>query len=140
MPEREKSARQIDHVLDLVEVSHWLKPNPPLIVRPFFLQNYYRQGESASEGEGKERKSERGRRKKGRRGEAEKILNNFDSFNGNDFISLFSLFMHEFRYAHWIVGQTHDMYLKPLMTELLKRILDANKRVQVWKFSIFDAT
>ena len=29
------------------------------------------------------------------------------------------------------------MYLKPLMTELLKRILDANKRVQVWKLSIY---
>ena len=50
--------------------------------------------------------------------------------------SLFSfLFSYVFRYAHWIVGQTHDMYLKPLMTELLKRILDANKRVQVWNFS-----
>ncbi|XP_053555682.1 transportin-1 [Bombina bombina] len=34
------------------------------------------------------------------------------------------------RYAHWVVSQPPDMYLKPLMTELLKRILDSNKRVQ----------
>lgn len=34
------------------------------------------------------------------------------------------------RYAHWVVSQPPDSYLKPLMTELLKRILDGNKRVQ----------
>ncbi|VEL20705.1 unnamed protein product [Protopolystoma xenopodis] len=34
------------------------------------------------------------------------------------------------RYVHWIVGQQHEQYLKPLMIELLKRILDSNKRVQ----------
>jgi transportin-1 len=34
------------------------------------------------------------------------------------------------RYAHWIVGQPNHTYLKPLMTELLQRILDSNKRVQ----------
>lgn len=34
------------------------------------------------------------------------------------------------RYAHWVVSQPHDQYLKPLIEELLKRILDANKRVQ----------
>uniref|UniRef100_A0AAZ1XDV6 Transportin-1 n=1 Tax=Oreochromis aureus TaxID=47969 RepID=A0AAZ1XDV6_OREAU len=28
------------------------------------------------------------------------------------------------RYAHWVVSQPPDSYLKPLMTELLKRILD----------------
>ncbi|MGH0176976.1 UNVERIFIED_CONTAM: hypothetical protein FKN15_074007 [Acipenser sinensis] len=32
------------------------------------------------------------------------------------------------RYAHWVVSQPPDSYLKPLMTELLKRILDGNKR------------
>ncbi len=64
------------------------------------------------------------------------------------------------RYAHWVVGQPHDQYLKPLMTEvpptwnvhrsmgpffyfdfdwlqLLKRILDANKRVQEAACSAF---
>lgn len=41
------------------------------------------------------------------------------------------------RYAHWVVGQPHDMYLKPLMTELLKRVLDANKRVQEAACSAF---
>ncbi|BFZ16696.1 hypothetical protein BsWGS_19736 [Bradybaena similaris] len=41
------------------------------------------------------------------------------------------------RYAHWVVGQPHDSYLKPLMTELLKRILDANKRVQEAACSAF---
>ncbi|RWS31760.1 transportin-1-like isoform X2 [Leptotrombidium deliense] len=41
------------------------------------------------------------------------------------------------RYAHWVVGQPHDRYLKPLMTELLKRILDANKRVQEAACSAF---
>lgn len=34
------------------------------------------------------------------------------------------------RYTHWVVSQPPDTYLKPLMTELLKRILDSNKRVQ----------
>lgn len=34
------------------------------------------------------------------------------------------------RYAHWVVSQPPDSYLKPLMTELLKRILDSNKKVQ----------
>ena len=34
------------------------------------------------------------------------------------------------RYAHWVVSQPPDSHLKPLMTELLKRILDGNKRVQ----------
>jgi len=34
------------------------------------------------------------------------------------------------RYAHWVVSQPPDGHLKPLMTELLKRILDGNKRVQ----------
>lgn len=24
------------------------------------------------------------------------------------------------RYAHWVVGQPHDQYLKPLMTEVLQ--------------------
>lgn len=45
------------------------------------------------------------------------------------------------RYAHWIVIQSqqngHDPYLKPLMTELLKRILDSNKRVQEAACSAF---
>ena len=27
------------------------------------------------------------------------------------------------RYSHWVVGQPHDLYLKHLMAELLKRIL-----------------
>ena len=36
------------------------------------------------------------------------------------------------RYSHWIVNQPHDVYLKPLMSELLKRVLDSNKRVQGW--------
>jgi len=34
------------------------------------------------------------------------------------------------RYSDWIVKQPNDQYLKPLMTELLKRVLDGNKRVQ----------
>lgn len=34
------------------------------------------------------------------------------------------------RYAHWVVSQPPDAHLKPLMTELLKRVLDGNKRVQ----------
>ncbi|XP_041357123.1 transportin-1-like [Gigantopelta aegis] len=41
------------------------------------------------------------------------------------------------RYAHWVVGQPHDSFLKPLMTELLKRVLDANKRVQEAACSAF---
>ncbi|CAK8675659.1 unnamed protein product [Clavelina lepadiformis] len=45
------------------------------------------------------------------------------------------------RYAHWIVTQSqqngHDLYLKPLMNELLKRILDSNKRVQEAACSAF---
>ncbi|KAK2150308.1 hypothetical protein LSH36_413g02041 [Paralvinella palmiformis] len=41
------------------------------------------------------------------------------------------------RYAHWVVGQPHELYLKPLMTELLKRVLDANKRVQEAACSAF---
>ena len=41
------------------------------------------------------------------------------------------------RYAHWVVGQPHEQYLKPLMTELLKRILDGNKRVQEAACSAF---
>lgn len=43
------------------------------------------------------------------------------------------------RYAHWVVSQPHDQYLKPLMEELLKRILDANKRVQEAACSAFAA-
>jgi transportin-1 len=41
------------------------------------------------------------------------------------------------RYSHWVVSQSHDLYLKPLMTELLKRILDTNKRVQEAACSAF---
>ncbi|XP_052073845.1 transportin-1-like isoform X1 [Mytilus californianus] len=41
------------------------------------------------------------------------------------------------RYAHWVVGQPHEQYLKPLMEELLKRVLDANKRVQEAACSAF---
>ncbi|XP_021370762.1 transportin-1-like isoform X2 [Mizuhopecten yessoensis] len=41
------------------------------------------------------------------------------------------------RYAHWVVGQPHESYLKPLMTELLKRVLDSNKRVQEAACSAF---
>uniref|UniRef100_A0A672GXH1 Transportin-1 n=1 Tax=Salarias fasciatus TaxID=181472 RepID=A0A672GXH1_SALFA len=41
------------------------------------------------------------------------------------------------RYAHWVVSQPPDIYLKPLMTELLKRILDSNKRVQEAACSAF---
>ncbi|KAF6216915.1 hypothetical protein GE061_001266, partial [Apolygus lucorum] len=41
------------------------------------------------------------------------------------------------RYAHWVVSQPHDNYFKPLMTELLKRILDPNKRVQEAACSAF---
>lgn len=41
------------------------------------------------------------------------------------------------RYSHWIVNQPHEDYLKPLMTELLQRILDSNKRVQEAACSAF---
>lgn len=41
------------------------------------------------------------------------------------------------RYAHWVCLQPHDAYLKPLMTELLKKILDSNKRVQEAACSAF---
>ncbi|KAK7866834.1 hypothetical protein R5R35_006012 [Gryllus longicercus] len=41
------------------------------------------------------------------------------------------------RYSHWVVSQPHDHYLKPLMTELLKRVLDGNKRVQEAACSAF---
>ncbi|CAH8460580.1 unnamed protein product [Dicrocoelium dendriticum] len=41
------------------------------------------------------------------------------------------------RYSHWIVGQPHDTYFKPLVIELLKRILDTNKRVQEAACSAF---
>ncbi|CAH1377804.1 unnamed protein product [Tenebrio molitor] len=41
------------------------------------------------------------------------------------------------RYSHWVVSQPHDLYLKPLMTELLKKILDGNKRVQEAACSAF---
>lgn len=41
------------------------------------------------------------------------------------------------RYSHWVVTQPHDAYLKPLMTELLRRILDSNKRVQEAACSAF---
>lgn len=41
------------------------------------------------------------------------------------------------RYAHWVVGQQHELYLKPLMTELLKCVLDTNKRVQEAACSAF---
>ncbi|XP_033636471.1 transportin-1-like isoform X1 [Asterias rubens] len=41
------------------------------------------------------------------------------------------------RYSHWIVNQPHEMYLQRLMSELLKRILDTNKRVQEAACSAF---
>ncbi|KOB70037.1 putative transportin 1 [Operophtera brumata] len=41
------------------------------------------------------------------------------------------------RYSHWIVSQAHDLYLRPVMTELLKRVLDNNKRVQEAACSAF---
>ncbi|NXF00282.1 TNPO2 protein, partial [Menura novaehollandiae] len=41
------------------------------------------------------------------------------------------------RYAHWVVAQPPELYLKPLMTELLQRILDSNKRVQEAACSAF---
>lgn len=41
------------------------------------------------------------------------------------------------RYSHWVVQQPHDQYLKPLMAELLKRVLDSNKKVQEAACSAF---
>uniref|UniRef100_A0A1I8H083 Transportin-1 n=1 Tax=Macrostomum lignano TaxID=282301 RepID=A0A1I8H083_9PLAT len=41
------------------------------------------------------------------------------------------------RYAHWIVTQPHELCLKPLLYELLNRILDTNKRVQEAACSAF---
>jgi hypothetical protein len=41
------------------------------------------------------------------------------------------------RYAHWVVHQPHELYLKPLVEELLKKILDQNKRVQEAACSAF---
>ncbi|XP_043231916.1 transportin-1-like [Amphibalanus amphitrite] len=41
------------------------------------------------------------------------------------------------RYSHWVVQQPHEQYLKPLMGELLKRILDPNKKVQEAACSAF---
>ena len=41
------------------------------------------------------------------------------------------------RYSHWVVNQPHDKFLRPLMSELLKRILDTNKRVQEAACSAF---
>jgi transportin-1 len=41
------------------------------------------------------------------------------------------------RYSHWIVSQPHDQYFQQLMEELLKRILDSNKRVQEAACSAF---
>lgn len=32
------------------------------------------------------------------------------------------------RYAHWVVGQPHEMYLKPLMTEVSNRLTINKKR------------
>ena len=41
------------------------------------------------------------------------------------------------RYVHWVVGQPRELFLQPLMSELLKRILDNNKRVQEAACSAF---
>ncbi|GAB6026614.1 Transportin-1 [Chamberlinius hualienensis] len=41
------------------------------------------------------------------------------------------------RYSHWVVSQPHDLFLKKLMTELLNRVLDKNKRVQEAACSAF---
>ena len=41
------------------------------------------------------------------------------------------------RYSHWVVTQPHDKYLKPLMHDLLKRILDTSKKVQEAACSAF---
>lgn len=41
------------------------------------------------------------------------------------------------RYAHWVVHQPHELYLRPLVEELLKKVLDSNKRVQEAACSAF---
>lgn len=41
------------------------------------------------------------------------------------------------RYAHWVVHQPQDEFLKPLVEELLKKVLDLNKRVQEAACSAF---
>ena len=41
------------------------------------------------------------------------------------------------RYAHWVVNQPHELFLQPLIEELLKKILDTNKRVQEAACSAF---
>uniref|UniRef100_A0A8C4N7S8 Transportin 1 n=1 Tax=Eptatretus burgeri TaxID=7764 RepID=A0A8C4N7S8_EPTBU len=41
------------------------------------------------------------------------------------------------RYAHWVVGQPAETQLQPLMSQLLARILDSNKRVQEAACSAF---
>ncbi|TMS32640.1 hypothetical protein L596_000457 [Steinernema carpocapsae] len=41
------------------------------------------------------------------------------------------------RYCHYVVQQPHDVYFKPLLKELLSRILDNNKRVQEAACSAF---
>uniref|UniRef100_A0A1I7YJB0 Transportin-1 n=1 Tax=Steinernema glaseri TaxID=37863 RepID=A0A1I7YJB0_9BILA len=41
------------------------------------------------------------------------------------------------RYCHYVVQQPHDVYFKPLLKELLARILDNNKRVQEAACSAF---
>ncbi|KAK0393918.1 hypothetical protein QR680_000469 [Steinernema hermaphroditum] len=41
------------------------------------------------------------------------------------------------RYCHYVVQQPHEVYFKPLLKELLSRILDNNKRVQEAACSAF---
>lgn len=41
------------------------------------------------------------------------------------------------RYCHWIVQQPHECYFQPLLIQVLKRILDSNKRVQEAACSAF---
>jgi len=41
------------------------------------------------------------------------------------------------RYSHWVVSQPHEVYRKPLMSKLLKRVSDSNKRVQEVACSTF---
>ncbi|XP_071494400.1 transportin-1-like [Diadema antillarum] len=41
------------------------------------------------------------------------------------------------RYSHWVINQPHHLYFQRLMSELLKRILDSNKRVQEAACSAF---
>ena len=53
------------------------------------------------------------------------------------YLYTFSTFCFVTRYSHWVVQQPHEQYLKPLMSELLKRILDTNKRVQEAACSAF---